>query len=164
MFDFFFPKRSSKNRVMERIGLLSGVNRVFNTLTGYAINKEKDILFLLAYIFGSISPKSRIMKVTITTSTINFNRGSAIPSKNKGVIEAKSNIMAMFIRLFATRIVANNFLGSDKSFFTRAIRLEGDWSSSVGKSVGDSEKKATSVPEIMAEHNNKTSNTPILVT
>lgn len=60
----------------------------------------------------------------MTTSTINFNRGLAIPSKNKGVIEAKSKIIAMFIRLFATRIVANNFFGSDKSFFTKAIRLD----------------------------------------
>ena len=40
-----------------------------------AINPANFTLFLLAYILGNTSPKSKIKKVTKTTSTINFKTG-----------------------------------------------------------------------------------------
>lgn len=61
------------------------------------------------------------------------------------------------MRLLATRIVASNFLGRASNRSTMASFLFGFFSSTLSKSVDVREKKATSAPEIRAEHNNKTS-------
>ena len=59
--------------------------------------------------------------------------------------------MAIFIKLLATRMVANSFLGLESSL---AIILPTGVleKSSSFTSVVESEKKATSAPEIRAEH------------
>ena len=64
---------------------------------------------------------------------------------------ANSNTVAMLMKLLATRMVANNFLGRSKSF-------EIIWNAvdfccrPLSMSERVSEKKATSAPDIRAEH------------
>ena len=69
----------------------------------------------------------------------------------------------MLIRLFATKIVAKSFFGFVNSFATRAIFFGSSLPSSEKKSVGDSEKNATSAPEIKAEKNNNSTRITKLV-
>ena len=71
--------------------------------------------------------------------------------------------IAIFIKLLATNIVANSFLGLDNRFFT-IIKLPGDSFSedSSSKSVGVNEKNAISAPEIKAEQTNKINKTRTL--
>ena len=64
----------------------------------------------------------------------------------------------MFIKLFAIRIVANNFFGLSSSS-TISILLSSLFCSS--KLDFESEKKATSVPEMIADKNNKAINEKI---
>jgi len=50
-------------------------------------------------------------------------------SENKAsLMESKSNTMAMFIKLFATKIVASNFLGRDSSRWAMESFLAMDFS------------------------------------
>jgi hypothetical protein len=102
-------------------------------------------------------------KVTAPTSTVNFNHSGEIPSKINGDKEANNNTIAIFIRLFATNMVANNFLGFESNFSIKARRFEGPSSSSDFKSEEDSEKNAISEPEIRAEKKSKTNNITMLV-
>ena len=74
------------------------------------------MLFLLAYTFGRTSPKSKIKKVTNNTSTINFTAGIEILEKTSSKEKEKRITTAMCKKLLATKIVANNFLGFDKSW------------------------------------------------
>ena len=61
----------------------------------------------------------------------------------------------IFIKLLAIRIVANNFFGlSSNSTISSVFSSE----SCASKSLFDSEKKATSVPEIIADKINKPAN------
>ncbi len=87
-----------------------------------------------------------------TTSKTNFSTSEEIPAKIISPKNAKRITTAMFIKLLATRIVANNFLGRSKSFEIIMIRLSVCSSS---KTDLDKEKKATSAPEINAEKNNR---------
>ena len=70
------------------------------------------------------------------------------------LIDANRIMIAMFIKLFATNMVANNFCGFCRSLETISIGL--DFSSS-SESISNRvrENKATSAPEIKAEHSNK---------
>ena len=101
--------------------------------------------------------------MTTTTSKINFKLSFLIPPKNKSLSPANNNTMAILIRLLATRIVANSFLGFRSSFWTNCIFFESSLPLSSSKSEIESEKKAISAPEIKAEQNNKTKTKTILV-
>ena len=64
--------------------------------------------------------------------------------------------MPMFIKLLATNMVANNFLGRSNKLNMISIRL--DLASNLFSiSVLVSENKATSEPEIRAEHSKRKS-------
>lgn len=69
----------------------------------------------------------------------------------------------MFIKLFATKIVANNFLGFVSSRCTISSFFEIDLLVLVSKSEDVKEKKATSEPETSAEQTSKTKSTTTLV-
>src|SRR5690606_22131043 len=72
--------------------------------------------------------------------------------------------MAMFTKLFETKIVANNFFGLPNNRCTIASFFAMDFSRFVSKSEGVNEKKATSDPEIRAEQASKiTSITPLVI-
>ena len=55
------------------MGKLIGENITSSTLKGLAIKDENLTLFLLAYIFGMISPKSKIRNVATMTFTKKAN-------------------------------------------------------------------------------------------
>ena len=79
---------------------------------------------------------------------------------NVSAKEANNKTIKIFIKLFVIKIVANNFLGFCNKFstiFSSFLFLESSF-----KSVFESEKKATSVPEINAEQISKTSNAKAL--
>ena len=65
----------------------------------------------------------------------------------------------MFIKLFATKIVARSFLGFSNSFEIISSGL--DASVELSKSDWVNENKATSAPEIKAEHSSKKKNNTI---
>ena len=73
------------------------------------------------------------------------------PSNTISLKVAKSNTAAILIKLLATRMVANNFLGRSKSFeiIWNAIDF---CCNPLSISALVKEKKATSAPEISAEH------------
>ena len=78
-----------------------------------------------------------------------------IPEKISSPKDANNNTIAIFIKLLATKIVANNFLGFDNSFFTIFKLLDSSLSEdSSSKSVAFNEKKDISAPEIKAEQIN----------
>ena len=78
------------------------------------------------------------------------------PENKRSLKDAKSNIIAIFIKLFATSMVANNFLGLDTSFWTISNFFEFPFSEeSTSKSEAVNENKATSAPEIKAEQISK---------
>ena len=106
------------------MGRLIGDRIVSRTANGLAINLENFILFRLAYTLGNTSPKSKIKKVTKNTSTINFKIGFAITSKNDFPTNEKIITTPMWLKLFATNIVANNFLGFWSNFEIK-FALEG---------------------------------------
>ena len=62
----------------------------------------------------------------------------------------------MFIKLFVIKIVANSFLGFSNNSTTKLAPFVSE--SSLDKSDCESEKKATSVPDIKAELNNNNNN------
>ena len=70
----------------------------------------KKMLLRLAYIFGNISPQSKIKKVTNPTSQIALNQ-LLNPLKRNSPIGAKISTIDIFTKLLAISIVANNFLG-----------------------------------------------------
>ena len=77
-----------------------------------------------------------------------------IPLNRRSLNAAKMITIPMFIKLLATKIVANNFFGRRKSEFIMFKAFEGLFSSA-SKSTFVSEKRATSVPEIRAEQHNR---------
>ena len=137
---------------------------------GYAINFENFKLFLLAYTFGKISPISKIKNVIRITSIKNMKStlkkprfsSEDTPLNNVSLREANNITMAIFIKLFAINIVANNFFGCFKSSII--ISNEFDLLSfASSKSFCVSEKSATSAPDISAEQIKSTSNPMIPV-
>ena len=68
--------------------------------------------------------------------------------------------MAMFIKLFATSMVAKSFLGLSNNFETIRNCLD-SCSKPLSKSVLVKEKNATSAPEIRAEQSRRTNNSRI---
>ena len=79
---------------------------------------------------------------------------------NVSAKEANNKTIKIFIKLFVINIVANNFLGFSNKFTTICssfLFLESSF-----KSVFESEKKATSVPETSAEQISRTSNAKAL--
>ena len=77
-----------------------------------------------------------------------------IPEKKTSLSEANNKTVVMFIKLFATKMVPNNFLGFRSNLATNRMRAESDAVASF-TSVCDKENSATSAPEIKAEQNNK---------
>ena len=77
-----------------------------------------------------------------------------IPLNRRSLNAAKRITIPMFIKLLATKIVANNFFGRRKSEFIMFKAFEGLFSSA-SKSTFVSEKRATSAPEIRAEQHNR---------
>ena len=71
----------------------------------------KPFGFLLAYTLGNISPKIRTIDVMIPTSSKKRNQGWEMVSKNSEEREAKTRTVAIFIRLFSSKIIANKRLG-----------------------------------------------------
>lgn len=80
----------------------------------------------------------------------------SLPLKKLLLKEANNNTVAILIKLFATRMVANNFFGRSISFEMISNFLEPS-SRPLSRSDRVNEKRATSAPEIRPEHNNKTS-------
>jgi len=110
---------------------------------------------LLAKIFGSISPKSKIKKVITTTSIKNPNNSLSAKLKVLLMKTEEKITIEIFTRLLAIRIVDRS-----SSLLLRKLSIIFSLSDAVldsnnFKSVGESEKKATSEPEINAEKNSK---------
>ncbi len=79
-----------------------------------------------------------------------------IPPNIKSSNEAKIKTIKILMKLLVIRIVPNNFFGFSRSFTTRLFPFVSSFNSS--KSVCESEKNATSVPETNAEHISRTNN------
>ena len=120
---------------------------------GFDINKEKLSAFLVAYTLGSTSPNRRIKNVIRMTS-IKKRIFSSISFIKTAPSTEKRSTINILIKLFVMRMVANNFLGLLRNFNTRFPFGVFDFDKS-SKVVLDKEKKATSVPEIMAENTNR---------
>jgi hypothetical protein len=88
-----------------------------------AVNLANTKLFLLANIFGKISPKIKIINEINTTSIIRLNRELSIFVKNSWLIFENKRTKAIFIKLFATSIVANSLLGFLSSFSINPFSL-----------------------------------------
>src|SRR5690554_3036745 len=73
-------------------------------------------------------------------------------------MESKRRIMAILIKLLATRIVAKSFLGLSSRRSTMPNFFAVDFFSLSSKSDEFKEKKATSAPEIRAEQARRTNN------
>ena len=116
----------------------------------------KKMLLRLAYIFGKISPQSKMKKVTNPTSQITLNQ-LLNPLKRNSPIGAKISTIDIFTKLLAISIVANNFLGFF-SILTISLLVLLSLSSSLFKSVWERENNATSAPEIRAEQQSKIKN------
>jgi hypothetical protein len=97
-----------QNIEMFRIGILIGDNSLSKKLKGTIINAENFRLFLLCIYFGKTSPKSKIKKVTNTTSTTNLITGDKIFSKGNFLL-LKIITTPMFKKLLANNSVANSF-------------------------------------------------------
>lgn len=126
---------------------------------GNAIRLAKPFGFLLAYIFGKISPNNSTTAVIIPTSNKNCNHGCDMDSKNNEVSDAKTSTVAMLIRLLSNKIIAKSRLG----FLRKCAMIRSDLFDAFVASLmydGANEKKATSAPETSAEpsksSNNKT--------
>ena len=88
--------------------------------------------------------------MTKTTSIKNFNKSEAISANTKSPIYAKSNTINILMKLFETKMVANSFFGLSSNVTTAFSLLDFD-SAALLRSVCESEKNATSAPEINAE-------------
>ena len=97
-----------------------------------------------------IRDSNKIKKVAETTSNKNLNSVLVTLSNNVSPINAKSKTTAMFIKLFATNIVANNFLGRSNSLAIICIATDLFSKPSLILDLVK-EKTATSAPEISAE-------------
>ena len=124
-------------------------------LTKGAIRIEKANAFLLAYTLGKISPKIKINAVIIPTSINKSTTGLSISSKRVLLSSENKSTIAILIKLFATKMVAKRRLGFRRREITRWIAGLGSSFSESSKDFSCKEKKATSAPEIRAEHSNK---------
>ena len=139
--------------------MLMGANRASKIISGLAMNFENFKLFLLAYTFGKISPNIKIKKVMIMTSikkTKSILKNTKLsseltPLNSCSLSEAKSKTIPIFIKLLATKMVANNFFGRRSRALIISSAFEGVFSCG-SKSDLLNEKRATSTPEIRAEH------------
>lgn len=66
---------------------------------------------------GKTSPNNKIKKVTKITSTANFKTEDVIVEKTSSRENENKITIAMCKKLFATKIVANNFFGFDNNLF-----------------------------------------------
>ena len=89
-------------------------------------------------------------KVTTTTSKIKRTIVDSIPLNKRPLKEEKIITMAIFTKLLATKMVANNFLGFSNNLEIRVPLLKSLFCIS-STSFCDKEKRATSEPEIKAE-------------
>jgi hypothetical protein len=110
-----------------------------------------------------ISPNNSIKNVAENTSIKKRKIVFVIPLKSVSPMYANNKTTAILIKLLATRIVANNFLGRYKRF---AIIPIGADLFSMPSFILDlvKENKATSAPEINAEQTSKTISKTMLVT
>ena len=75
-----------------------------------------------------------------------------MPLKRKSPKSTKRRTIEIFTKLLAINTVANSFLGLSISLTIRLlVGLFSSFSSSI--SVGENEKRATSAPDMSAEHN-----------
>ena len=84
------------------------------------------------------------------------------PLNKVSPINANNKTIAIFMKLFATRIVASSFFGRSRSFAIRRIGTDLFSSPSLILDLVK-ENKATSAPEINAEQMSKTISKTILV-
>ncbi len=110
-----------------------------------------------------ISPNNKIKKVAETTSRKNLTSELETFANRVSPINANSNTMAIFMKLFATSIVANSFLG--RSSRLAIICIVADLLS-ILSSILDlvRENSATSAPEINAEQTSNTKSNMMLMT
>ena len=134
--------------------MLIGDNNLFKINNGLAMKHANFMLFLLAYTLGRTSPKSKIKKVTKSTSTKNFTAGMAIVENNLSNEKEKRITTAMCRKLFATKIVANSFFGFAKSWLIIEC-LEGFCCDKSDKSFWDKENSATSAAATIAVQKSK---------
>ena len=96
-----------------------------------------------------------------TTSLVEKSKGLSYNLNQLSLNVSNNRTMAMFIRLLAIKIVAKSFLGRFNNLWTISNFFEAALFSSALKSVGVSEKKATSAPDINAEQSSKTTSVAI---
>ena len=95
-------------------------------------------------IMTSIKKTKSILKNTKLSSELT-------PLNSCSLSEAKSKTIPIFIKLLATKMVANNFFGRRSRALIISSAFEGVFSCG-SKSDLLNEKRATSAPEIRAEH------------
>ena len=133
MLDFCFPKNLFIDSVSFFIGMLRGESIMSKNFMILITFLAKKMLLRLAYIFGKISPQSKMKKVTNPTSQITLNQ-LLNPLKRNSPIGAKISTIDIFTKLLAISIVANNFLGFF-SILTISLLVLLSLSSSLFKSV-----------------------------
>ena len=107
---------------------------------------------------GRISPKSNIKKVATTISRKNFIKGEPIALNNTSPSLVNRITIPIFIKLFATKIVAKSLFGFSNKFIIILKDLRSDFDSI---SLLDNENNATSDPEMNPENINKITNKKI---
>ena len=107
---------------------------------------------------GKISPKSNIKKVATTISMKNFINGEPIALNNTSPSLVNRITIAIFIKLFATKIVAKSLFGFSNKFVIILKDLRSDFDSI---SLLDNENNATSDPEMNPENINRITNKKI---
>jgi len=137
------------------IGELIGVSNLSTIYKGRTTNSANLRLFLLAYTFGSTSPNNKIRNVTTITSKTNRIISELIAENKSLLIEENKITTPILIKLFATRSVANNFLGLSINNRISFPVDESDLEMS-SRVFGDKEKKATSAPDSNADIKSKT--------
>ena len=152
------PRRLSIKLVEETNKELNGLKNFSRKLRGAAINSETSTGFLLARIFGIISPNNNRTEVIRTTCIKKTTHASDVSLMKNVVKNVEIITIATLMKLFVIRMVASNFLGFRRScktlsFFLLLCNL------SLSASVGLNEKKAVSEPEIRPETINKTTST-----
>ena len=104
---------------------------------------------------GKTSPNNKIKKVTKITSTANFKIEDVMVEKTSSREKENKITIAMCKKLFATKIVANNFFGFDSNRLI-ILALYVDEIDNSLRFWGDSEKSATSDAATIAQQNSNT--------
>ena len=102
------------------------------------------------------SPNKSKRKVTTTTCTMNLTFGSATSPMMLSVIKVDKITIEIFAKLLEINMVASNRFGFSNNASNNLFELFLSFSMD-SLSVGLREKKATSDPEINAEHKSKIS-------